>query len=72
MEMAVSNYNNRRHQSLKMTPLEFETYVKELAEEQKNKMEIFTYKNSIENPDQLRLIFRQYQRCNLLKMVNVF
>lgn len=55
MEMAVSNYNNRRHQSLKMTPLEFETYVKELAEEQKNKMEIFTYKNNIENPDQLRL-----------------
>jgi len=29
MEMAVNNYNNRKHHTLKMTPIQFETYVKE-------------------------------------------
>lgn len=59
MEMAVNNYNNRRHRALKMTPVEFETYVKELPNEKKPKMEIFTYKQNVENPLQLQLHFEQ-------------
>ena len=55
MEMAVNNYNNRRHASLKMTPIEFETYVKELSGKQKPKMEVFVYKQTVENPLQLQL-----------------
>lgn len=57
METAVKNYNNRRHYSLGMTPIEFETYVKELSIDQKPKMEIFTYKQNIDNPLQLELNF---------------
>lgn len=60
MEMAVNNYNNRRHRALKMTPIEFETYVKELPDEKKPKMEIFTYKQNVENPLQLQLHFQQH------------
>lgn len=60
MEMAVNNYNNRRHHSLKMTPIQFETYVKDLPDEKKPKMEIFTYnhsQHSVDNPLQLQLNF---------------
>lgn len=58
MEMAVNNYNNRRHQSLKMTPIEFETYVNELSDEHKPKMEVFTYKQNVQNPFQLQFMFK--------------
>lgn len=57
MEMAVNNYNNRRHKSLGMTPIEFETYVKELPDEKRTKMEIFIYKQNVENPLQLQFNF---------------
>lgn len=55
VEMAVNNYNNRRHQSLKMTPIKFETYVKELAEEKKPILEIFTLKQLVDHSAQLQL-----------------
>jgi transposase InsO family protein len=54
---AVNNYNQRSHQSLdKMTPIEFETYVKELPPMQRPKMQIFTMNHQISaNPKQLLL-----------------
>jgi transposase InsO family protein len=59
LEKAVNGYNNRIHNSLnKKTPIEFETYVKELDEEQRPVLEIFTLSanNHIsENPNQLAL-----------------
>lgn len=55
VEMAVNNYNQRRHHSLKMTPIEFETYVKELGDEKKPNMEIFTLKQFVHNPSQAQL-----------------
>jgi putative transposase len=55
MEQAVNNYNNRRHRSLKMTPIQFETYVKELPDPKKPTWDIFTYKQNVENPLQLKL-----------------
>jgi len=57
LKKAVDGYNNRAHKSLNnKTPIEYETYVKELAKEQKPKMEIFTISKQInENPNQLSL-----------------
>jgi putative transposase len=57
MEMAVNNYNNRKHHTLKMTPIQFETYVNELSEDKKPKIEIFTYKQNVQNPLQLQFNF---------------
>lgn len=45
LPMAVDNYNNRLHNSLDMTPIQYETYIKELKLEQRLKMKIFTMKN---------------------------
>lgn len=58
MEMAVDNYNNRYHRALKHTPIQFETYVNELADKEKPKLEIFTYKQYVENSFQLQLSFK--------------
>jgi putative transposase len=55
--MAVQNYNNRRHNSLGMTPLEFESYVKELQNDKKPVLEVFTVKQIVENKTQLSLFF---------------
>ena len=55
MNHAVHNYNNRRHRSLKMTPIDFETYVKELQQEKRPKMDIFISKQYVDNPAQLKL-----------------
>jgi putative transposase len=56
MEQAVNNYNNRRHHSLKMTPIQFETYVKELPEQiPKPVCKVFTYQQNVGNPFQLEL-----------------
>ena len=56
---AIDGYNNRQHQSLgKKTPIEFETYVKELSEKDKPELRIFTVSNSkqnSDNPNQLSL-----------------
>ncbi|MEM6964533.1 MAG: DDE-type integrase/transposase/recombinase [Bacteroidota bacterium] len=61
----VDAYNHRIHENLihptrkhfrKMTPIEFENYVKELPKEKKPVLEIFTINNQIsENPNQLTL-----------------
>lgn len=59
MDIAVNNYNNRRHRSLGMTPIQFETYVNELLDEKKPELEIFIYKQSVENPLQLQMNFEQ-------------
>lgn len=61
MEEAVTNYNNRRHRTLQMTPIEYETYVKELSEKQKPQMEVFVYKQNVQNPLQLQLDFKGNQ-----------
>ena len=57
LKKAVHNYNHRAHDSIgKKTPIEFETYVKELSEEEKTVLRIFTINNHIsENPNQLCL-----------------
>lgn len=58
MEQAVNNYNNRRHHSLKMTPIEFEAYVGALPEQApKPVCKIFTYQQNVGNPLQLELGF---------------
>lgn len=55
MEMAVNNYNNRKHHSLGMTPIEFENYIKELHKDQRAILDIFVYKQNVDNPMQLKL-----------------
>ena len=56
---AIDGYNNRQHQSLgKKTPIEFETYVKELSEKDRPELRVFTVSNSnrnSDNPNQLSL-----------------
>ncbi|HFD31495.1 MAG TPA: hypothetical protein ENJ28_02115 [Gammaproteobacteria bacterium] len=54
---AIESYNNRQHQSLgKKTPIEFETYVKELSSKERPVMKVFTVSNqNSENPYQLSL-----------------
>ncbi|MBK7938104.1 MAG: DDE-type integrase/transposase/recombinase [Lewinellaceae bacterium] len=52
---AVENYNNRNHQAIGMTPIEFESYVKELDPAARPELEIFTMKQNIDNPFQLSL-----------------
>ena len=43
---AIDGYNNRQHQSLgKKTPIEFETYVKELSQKERPEMKVFTVSN---------------------------
>ena len=55
LKIAVDNYNNRQHDSLKMTPIEFETYVNELDEKLRPSMEVFTINKTLENHLQLSL-----------------
>lgn len=57
MNMAVDHYNNRRHKTLRMTPIQFETHVKELSDEVKPKIEVFIYKQCVDNPMQLQFNF---------------
>lgn len=57
---AVAAYNERPHQGLvqKMTPIAFESYIKELTEKERPKIEIYTVHNQISvNPNQLEFIF---------------
>jgi len=57
VKRAVGSYNNRQHQSLgKRTPIKYETYIKELSTDKKEKMNIFTIKKEdYKNPMQLSL-----------------
>jgi len=51
---AIDGYNNRQHQSLgKKTPIEFETYVKELSEKDKPELKVFTIANTNQNSDSI-------------------
>ncbi len=54
---AIDAYNNRQHRSLgKKTPIEFETYVKELSQKQRPVMKVFTVSNqNSDNINQLSL-----------------
>lgn len=54
---AVNGYNNRQHRGIeKKTPIEFETYVKELSEKDRPLFKVFTVNNqNSENPNQLSL-----------------
>lgn len=54
---AIDGYNNRQHQSLgKKTPIEFETYVKELSQKERPVMKVFTVSNqNSDNINQLSL-----------------
>ncbi len=57
---AVESYNQRPHQSLpkKMTPIAFESYIKELGDEKRTVMEIYTVCNQKSvNPSQLEFDF---------------
>lgn len=57
LPMAVNNYNERQHDSLGMTPNEFETYVNELVSDQRPVMAVFTINKSLENTMQLSFNF---------------
>lgn len=57
LDMAIRNYNNRLHRSLKMTPVEFETYVKELELKNRPILEVFTINKSLINPNQMEFDF---------------
>jgi len=57
LPIAVNNYNDRRHDSLGMTPNEFETYVNERPADQRPQLEVFTLNKSFENSKQLALNF---------------
>lgn len=56
-QKAVQNYNNRLHQSLQMTPLEFEAHINKLNFKDRPKMSIFTIQKQIvnQNPNQLSM-----------------
>ena len=52
---AVNNYNNRLHNTLKMTPNEFEKMIKEDHNAKRYVLEIFTINQIKMNPFQLEL-----------------
>jgi putative transposase len=53
---AIFNYNDRHHSSLpRMTPIQYETYVKELNESQRVQMTLHTTIRNVLNPNQLSL-----------------
>ena len=54
---AVENYNNRRHNSIGMTPNQYETYIKELDEDKRVILEVFTKNILFEKSAQLTLNF---------------
>lgn len=56
---AIDGYNNRQHRSLeKKTPIEFETYVKQLSKKDRPVLKVFTVSNqNNENPNQLSLFY---------------
>lgn len=53
---AITNYNNRFHAALpQMTPIQYETYVKELNDDQRTNMTLHTTTRNVLNPNQLSL-----------------
>ncbi len=55
MGEAVKNYNNRKHESLKCTPNQFEEKIKNIALDKRKTLEIFTIKKTENNNLQLSL-----------------
>lgn len=58
LKKAIYNYNNRLHNSLGKTPIEFENFIKELSQEERPVLEIFTnnaYSQISDNSNQLSL-----------------
>lgn len=55
VKLAVSNYNNRLHRSIKTTPNNYEIALKEIPMEKRVKMEMFTIKQTKENASQMEL-----------------
>lgn len=60
LHQAVENYNNRRHHVLLMTPIQYEAHVKELDAQKRNKMTIFTFKQSVEQKTGQLSLFEHY------------
>ena len=56
LKEAVENYNNRKHNSIKMTPNEFEKMIQENPKEKRYELEIFTINQIKANPCQLELL----------------
>lgn len=52
---AATNYNNRYHNSIKMSPNQYEEHLKNTKIEDRTKMEIFTINKTKSNPYQLEL-----------------
>lgn len=57
LDRAIANYNKRRHNSLAMSPIEFEAYVKELENDKRAPMRFFVENNLFVNTGQLELVF---------------
>lgn len=57
MDKAVYSYNNRKHNSLGMTPVQYETILSEIPFEKRDRMSIFTINKTIPNPFQLEFDF---------------
>lgn len=58
LNIVIMNYNNRRHNSIEMTPIEFENQLQTIPAEKRKVMTIFTISNQDRNPMQLELIFK--------------
>jgi putative transposase len=54
---AVDGYNNRLHNSIKMTPIQYEYHLMSVTQEERNILEIFTINKINKNPFQLELVF---------------
>lgn len=57
MDKAVNNYNNRKHNSIGMSPVQFETALTEIPVDKREKIKIFTMKKETANPNQLEFAF---------------
>jgi putative transposase len=55
MPKAIDAYNNRFHNSIKMTPIEYELFLKTIPLEKRIPLDIFTIQRDLENPLQLKL-----------------
>lgn len=56
-QKAIDNYNNRLHDSIGMTPNEYEVYIKALKPSERTEMSIFTFNRKLDDPTQLSLGF---------------
>jgi putative transposase len=55
LPQAVVNYNNRRHQALSMTPIDYEKQLSSINMADRQKLNVFTFKQNVENNTQLSL-----------------